>query len=200
MAAMDFDLPDDLVAYLAELDDFIEREIKPLEQQDDNIRFFDHRREDARTDWDRGGLPNEEWEALLARGPPPRRRRRPLPLPVPEGVRRPGRHEPRHGRDPRALRGEGPRPAQRPAERALDRRQQRRTAADARTTAPRSRRRSGSTTSPLGDARLRVRDHRARPRLGRDAHGDHRRARRRRVGDQRREDVEHGHPQGARTT
>lgn len=31
----------------------------------DNIRFLDHRREDARTDWDRGGLPNEEWEALL---------------------------------------------------------------------------------------------------------------------------------------
>jgi hypothetical protein len=30
------------------------------------VRFFDHRREDARTDWDRGGLPNEEWEALLA--------------------------------------------------------------------------------------------------------------------------------------
>ena len=62
---MDFDLPEDLAAYLDELDDFIEREIKPLEQQDDNIRFFDHRREDARTDWERGGLPNEEWEALL---------------------------------------------------------------------------------------------------------------------------------------
>ena len=62
---MDFELPPDLAAYLVELDDFIEREIKPLEQADDNIRFFDHRREDARTDWDRGGLPNEEWEALL---------------------------------------------------------------------------------------------------------------------------------------
>src|ERR671912_640824 len=62
---MDLNLPEDLVAYIAELDDFIEREIKPLEQQDDNIRFFDHRREDARTDWDRGGLPNEEWESLL---------------------------------------------------------------------------------------------------------------------------------------
>ena len=37
----------------------------PLQAQDDNDRFFDHRREDARTDWDRGGLPNEEWEALL---------------------------------------------------------------------------------------------------------------------------------------
>jgi len=62
---MDLELPSELVAYLAELDDFIEREIKPLEETDDNIRFFDHRREDARTDWDRGGLPNEEWEALL---------------------------------------------------------------------------------------------------------------------------------------
>ena len=62
---MDFDIPEDLSRYLAELDEFIEREIRPLEQQDDNIRFFDHRREDARTDWERGGLPNEEWEALL---------------------------------------------------------------------------------------------------------------------------------------
>jgi len=63
---MDFDLPADLVAYLGELDDFIDREIVPLEQQDDNMRFFDHRREDARTDWDRGGLPSAQWEALLA--------------------------------------------------------------------------------------------------------------------------------------
>jgi acyl-CoA dehydrogenase len=62
---MDFEIPKDLQEYLDELDEFIELEIKPLEQQDDNIRFFDHRREDARTDWDRGGLPNEEWELLL---------------------------------------------------------------------------------------------------------------------------------------
>ena len=62
---MNFDIPQDLADYLLELDDFIERVIKPLESQDDNIRFFDHRREDARTDWERGGLPNAEWEALL---------------------------------------------------------------------------------------------------------------------------------------
>jgi acyl-CoA dehydrogenase len=62
---MDFDIPADLAAYLTELDAFIEAEIRPLEQQDDNIRFFDHRREDARTDWERGGLPNRDWEALL---------------------------------------------------------------------------------------------------------------------------------------
>ena len=63
---MDFDIPADLIAYLAELDEFIEAEIRPLEREDDNIRFFDHRREDARTDWDRGGLPNRQWEELLA--------------------------------------------------------------------------------------------------------------------------------------
>ena len=62
---MNFDIPGDIAAYLDELDDFIEKEIKPLENQDDNIRFFDHRREDARTDWERGGLPNEAWEALM---------------------------------------------------------------------------------------------------------------------------------------
>ena len=62
---MNFDIPQDLADYLLELDDFIERVIKPLESQDDNIRFFDHRREDARTDWERGGLPNADWEALL---------------------------------------------------------------------------------------------------------------------------------------
>ena len=63
---MNHDIPEDLAAYLIELDEFIDREIKPLEEQDDNIRFFDHRREDARTDWDRDGLPNREWEALLS--------------------------------------------------------------------------------------------------------------------------------------
>lgn len=63
---MDFDLPQDLADYLAELDDFIAREIQPLQEADDNQRFFDHRREWARTDFERGGLPREEWEALLA--------------------------------------------------------------------------------------------------------------------------------------
>jgi alkylation response protein AidB-like acyl-CoA dehydrogenase len=63
---MDFEIPEELASYLDELDEFIEREIRPLEQQDDNIRFFDHRREDARTDWERGGLPTQDWEELLA--------------------------------------------------------------------------------------------------------------------------------------
>ena len=62
---MDFSLPQDLLAYLDELDAFIAAEIKPLEEQDDNIRFFDHRREHARTDWDNQGLPRHDWEQLL---------------------------------------------------------------------------------------------------------------------------------------
>lgn len=63
---MDFDLPRELVAYLAELDTFIEREIKPLENEGDNIKYFDHRREYERTDWERGGVPKQAWEDLLA--------------------------------------------------------------------------------------------------------------------------------------
>ncbi len=62
---MNFDIPQEMQSYLGELDEFIEKEIKPIENENDNIRFFDHRREDARTDWERGGLPNEEWEQLL---------------------------------------------------------------------------------------------------------------------------------------
>ncbi len=63
---MDFAIPPALTDYLAELDRFIDAEIKPLEAQDDNIRFFDHRREHSRTDWDNDGLPRPEWEKLLA--------------------------------------------------------------------------------------------------------------------------------------
>ncbi|GAB7365371.1 hypothetical protein MBLNU230_g6449t1 [Neophaeotheca triangularis] len=64
-ASMNFDVPPALVDYLAQLDKFIEAEILPLQRKDDNERFFDHRREHARTDWDNGGLPRPEWEALL---------------------------------------------------------------------------------------------------------------------------------------
>jgi alkylation response protein AidB-like acyl-CoA dehydrogenase len=62
---VNFEPSAEIRAYLDELDRFIEAEIKPLEEVDDNIRFFDHRREYARTDWDAGGLPSREWEALL---------------------------------------------------------------------------------------------------------------------------------------
>ena len=60
-----FEIPKEITDYLDVLDKFIEDEIKPMEARDDNIRFFDHRREHARTDWDNGGLPRQEWELLL---------------------------------------------------------------------------------------------------------------------------------------
>jgi acyl-CoA dehydrogenase len=62
---MDFDLPAELQAYLQELDAFIAEQIAPLQARDDHQRFFDHRREWARTDFDNDGLPRPEWEALL---------------------------------------------------------------------------------------------------------------------------------------
>lgn len=60
---MDFTLPEHLPGVLAEMDDFIEREIAPL--QADHMQYFDHRREFARTDVERGGVPRREWEELL---------------------------------------------------------------------------------------------------------------------------------------
>ena len=63
---MDLTIPAEVQVTLDALDEFIEREIKPLEQQDDNSRFFDHRREWARTDWENGGVPRKDWEELLA--------------------------------------------------------------------------------------------------------------------------------------
>ena len=48
MADMNFDIPKEISDYLIEVDKFIDDVIKPLENKDDNIRFFDHRREDAR--------------------------------------------------------------------------------------------------------------------------------------------------------
>lgn len=63
---MDFNLPPALTDYLAALDRFIADDLAPLEATDDNIRFFDHRREWARTDWEAGGLPRKDWEDLLA--------------------------------------------------------------------------------------------------------------------------------------
>ena len=60
---MDFTLPDHLPGLLAEMDAFIEAEIKPLERE--HIQYFDHRRENARTDWDNDGIPQRAWEDLL---------------------------------------------------------------------------------------------------------------------------------------
>jgi len=60
---MDFSIPEDIQQKLKVLDEFIEREIKPLEAE--NMQYFDHRREYARTDWENGGVPQKAWEDLL---------------------------------------------------------------------------------------------------------------------------------------
>jgi acyl-CoA dehydrogenase len=60
---VDFTLPEHLPDLLAEMDAFIESEIKPLER--DHMQYFDQRRENARTDWDNGGIPQRAWEDLL---------------------------------------------------------------------------------------------------------------------------------------
>jgi acyl-CoA dehydrogenase len=57
------DIPSDLQDFLDRLDDFIAREIKPLEEE--NIQFFDHRREYARTDFEHDGVHRQEWLELL---------------------------------------------------------------------------------------------------------------------------------------
>ena len=62
---MNFELPSDLVSHLNSLDSFIKSKILPLQHSNDNNRFFDHRREYARTDWDNDGIPRKEWEDLL---------------------------------------------------------------------------------------------------------------------------------------
>jgi len=61
---MDFTLPAEITAKLAELDAFIESDIKPLERE--HMQFFDHRREYARTDWENDGRPRAEWRALIS--------------------------------------------------------------------------------------------------------------------------------------
>jgi alkylation response protein AidB-like acyl-CoA dehydrogenase len=60
---VDFALPDHLPGLLAEMDAFVDAEIKPLEAE--NMQYFDRRREFARTDLDNGGIPARAWEDLL---------------------------------------------------------------------------------------------------------------------------------------
>ena len=62
---MSEELPAEIVDLLEEVDAFIAAQVRPLEEADDNARFFDHRREYARTDFAAGGVPSAEWEALL---------------------------------------------------------------------------------------------------------------------------------------
>ncbi len=148
---MDFEIPAEITATLAAIDAFIEREIRPLEQVDDNIRFFDHRREYARTDFEAGGVPRADWEELLRE----MRRRADAAgwlrwaLPAEYGGHDAG--QPRDGDHPRAPRGQGTRAAQRPAERELDHRQLPHRADDARLRHPANSARSGcpaSSTAP----------------------------------------------------
>jgi alkylation response protein AidB-like acyl-CoA dehydrogenase len=61
----DEDLPPGTAALLEEIDTFIGDQLRPLEAEADNARFFDHRREYARTDFESGGIPRREWEDLL---------------------------------------------------------------------------------------------------------------------------------------
>lgn len=60
---MDTSPPEEITDLLDDLDEFIEERITPLEEE--HNQYFDKRREYARTNWDEGGVPAEEWEALL---------------------------------------------------------------------------------------------------------------------------------------
>ncbi|KIV93110.1 hypothetical protein PV10_04350 [Exophiala mesophila] len=62
---MNFDLPNDLQDYLKKIDGFVNNKILPLQHKNDNNRFFDHRRESSRTQWENQGLPTDDWEDLL---------------------------------------------------------------------------------------------------------------------------------------
>ena len=118
-----------------------------------------------------------------------------LSLPAAKERWRQGGHQSRHGHHPRASRGERPWPAQRPADRAFDRRQQCRRAVDAQL-----RHRGPEEGMARRYARrhqgLCIRYHRAGARLRRHPHGHQGGARRQRLAHQRRKDLEHRHPQG----
>ena len=116
-----FEIPQSIEDYLVVLDEFIEREINPLESRDDNIRFFDHRREYARTDWDRDGLPREEWEALLQEMRRLADNAGHFRYALPEEFEGSERHQSRDGAYPGISCRQGTGSAQRPAERNFDR-------------------------------------------------------------------------------
>ena len=91
---MDFAIPDDISDYLVELDEFIEHEIVPLEQVDDNVRFSIIGARTAAPIGTTAACRPLAWEELLAEARRSRRRGRALPLPVPRRARRPQRHQP----------------------------------------------------------------------------------------------------------
>jgi acyl-CoA dehydrogenase len=61
---LDWSIPPDVTELLAALDEFIERELEPLQRA--NPELFDHRREFSRTDVERGGIPTARWREMLA--------------------------------------------------------------------------------------------------------------------------------------
>jgi acyl-CoA dehydrogenase len=61
---VDWSIPADVTELLGSIDEFVERELEPLQRA--NPDLFDHRREFTRTDTERGGIPTERWRALLA--------------------------------------------------------------------------------------------------------------------------------------
>ncbi|MEZ5233579.1 MAG: hypothetical protein R2749_12865 [Acidimicrobiales bacterium] len=115
---MDFEIPAELQDLLRDIDAFIDKEIKPLEEENDNIRFFDHRRENARTNWTRACRGPS---GAAARDAQPGRQGGVPALGAAQGARWLRRLEPGHGRHPRAPGRQGPPAAQRPAERVPDR-------------------------------------------------------------------------------
>src|ERR1700689_858139 len=60
------DVSQDILAKIIALDEFIDKEIVPLQNSGDNQRFFDHRREFSRTNYEADGTPREDWMELLA--------------------------------------------------------------------------------------------------------------------------------------
>jgi acyl-CoA dehydrogenase len=60
---VDWTLPEDVTTFLGRLDDFVDTQIVPL--QEEHPQYFDHRREFARTDLERGGVPTAAWRELL---------------------------------------------------------------------------------------------------------------------------------------
>jgi alkylation response protein AidB-like acyl-CoA dehydrogenase len=57
-----FAVPEEVSSLKDDLDEFIEAEIRPLEEK--HPEYFDYRREDARTNWE-DGTPTKGWEDLL---------------------------------------------------------------------------------------------------------------------------------------
>src|SRR5260370_3086023 len=62
----EFEMTDEVRTSERNLEKLVETEIRRLETEGDNARFFDHRREWARTDFENGGVPSAPWRDLLA--------------------------------------------------------------------------------------------------------------------------------------